>query len=81
MALDPLLLEILVCPQDKRPLWYIPGEESLVNLRLGCRYLVRDGIPVLLVDEREELDDAERARLSAEVERSGVLTGEPGRPS
>lgn len=77
MALDPLLLEILVCPEDKQPLWYLPEEESLLNLRLGCRYRVRDGIPVLLVDEREELDEVERARLAAKVERSGVLTGRP----
>ncbi len=73
--LDPLLVEILVCPEDKQPLWYLEHEQSLVNLRLGCRYPVRDGIPVLLVDEREDLDEAELARLEAEVRRSGVLTG------
>ena len=75
VALDPLLLEILVCPEDKLPLWYLEGEDSLVNLRLRRRYTIRDGIPVLLVDEGETLDDAELARIEALVHGSGVLTG------
>jgi uncharacterized protein YbaR (Trm112 family) len=77
VALDPLLVEILVCPQDKEGLWYLEDEDALVNLRLRRRYPVRDGIPVLLVGESEELDDAEVARISAKVEHSGVLTGTP----
>ena len=38
MALDPKLLEILACPQDKGPLLYFPDEESLYNPRLKLRY-------------------------------------------
>ncbi|HUY29733.1 MAG TPA: Trm112 family protein [Acidimicrobiales bacterium] len=75
MPLDPLLVEILVCPEDKQPLWYLEDESSLVNLRLRRRYRIADGIPVLLVDECEALDDAEVARLEAKLDASGVLTG------
>lgn len=42
MALDPMLLEILACPQDKGPLLYFEDEQSLYNPRLRCRYQVRD---------------------------------------
>jgi hypothetical protein len=80
VALDPLLLEILVCPEDKQPLWYLEDEDALVNLRLRRRYPIRDGIPVMLVDEAEPLDDDELARLEEKAPRSGVLTGAPRAP-
>ncbi|MGX1739499.1 Trm112 family protein [Corynebacterium flavescens] len=50
MSLDPQLLEVLVCPQDKGPLTYIEKDEVLVNERLGIAYPIEDGIPVMLVD-------------------------------
>lgn len=53
MSLDPQLLEILVCPQDKGPLTYIEDKEVLVNERLGVAYPVEDGIPVMLVDHAQ----------------------------
>ncbi|MCS4534762.1 Trm112 family protein [Corynebacterium sp. HS2168-gen11] len=51
MHIDPQLLEILVCPQDKGPLEYLETEQVLVNPRLGIAYRIDDGIPVMLVDE------------------------------
>ena len=48
MTLDPTLLEILACPDDKGPLLYFADENALYNPRLRRRYAVRDGIPVLL---------------------------------
>ncbi len=63
MALDPALLEILACPEDKGPLYYLEGEELLYNPRLRRRYDVRDGIPVMLIAESTTVDDTEhRAR-------------------
>ena len=47
--IDPKLLEILACPQDKQSLE--DHGDYLVNPRLGIAYPVQDGIPVLLVDE------------------------------
>ena len=42
MALDPLLLEILACPEDKGPLYYFEDEDSLYNPRLKRRYSVAE---------------------------------------
>jgi uncharacterized protein len=52
-GLDPTLLEILACPDDKAPVIYQKeGEaERLTCTRCGKRYPVRDGIPVMLIDE------------------------------
>ncbi|SDL70033.1 hypothetical protein SAMN04488535_0474 [Corynebacterium mycetoides] len=53
MSLDPKLLEVLACPQDKGPLVYKESEQLLVNERLGVAYRIDDGIPVLLIDEAQ----------------------------
>ena len=67
MSLDATLLCILACPQDKGPLHYLEAEQVLFNPRLRRTYAVRDGIPVMLVEEATDLDDAEFERLSALV--------------
>jgi uncharacterized protein len=72
VALDPKLLEILACPEDKGPLLYFDDESSLYNPRLKRRYAVRDDIPIMLVDEAESVDDAEDQRLLAKAEADGV---------
>ena len=46
MALDPQLLEVLACPEDKGPLLYFEDEQVLYNPRLKRTYPVRDDIPV-----------------------------------
>lgn len=72
MALDPKLLEILACPEDKGPLLYFADESSLYNPRLKRRYPIRDDIPVMLVDEAEPVDDAEHARLEGKAASEGI---------
>ena len=72
MALDPQLLEILACPQDKGPLFYLADEDSLYNPRLKRRYQVRDGIPVMLIDEAETVSAAEDERILAKVAAQGI---------
>jgi uncharacterized protein len=73
MALDPKLLEILACPQDKGPLLYFADEQSLYNPRLRRRYRVLDGdIPDLLIDDAETVDDAEHDRLIKKAASDGV---------
>lgn len=54
---DPKLLEILVCPLTKGPLRYDREREELVSDRAGLAYPVRDGIPIMLVDEARRTDD------------------------
>ena len=72
MALDPKLLEILACPEDKGPLLYFRDEAALYNPRLKRRYAIRDDIPIMLIDEAETVDDAEHQRLLAKAEADGV---------
>ena len=72
MALDPQLLEILACPEDKGPLYYLADEDALYNPRLRRRYDVRDDIPVMLIDEATTVDDAEHERLLAKAEAEGI---------
>lgn len=72
MALDPRLLEILACPKDKGPLLYIDDEQALYNPRLRLRYRIDDGIPVMLIDEAETVDEAEHERLTAKAAALGI---------
>jgi uncharacterized protein len=73
MALDPQLLEILACPEDKGPLLYFADEDTLYNPRLQRRYAIREDIPIMLIDEAETVDDAEHERLLAKAEAEGIL--------
>jgi uncharacterized protein len=68
MALDPQLLEILACPQDKGPLLYFVDEDLLYNPRLRRKYRIDDDIPVMLIDEATDADDAEHERLLAKAD-------------
>ena len=68
MALDPKLLEILACPEDKGPLIYFETEQFLYNPRLHRRYAVRDDIPVMLIDEAETLEEAAHTAVMALAE-------------
>ena len=67
MALDPRLLAVLACPVDKGPLYYVGDEGGLYNPRLRRRYVVREGIPVMLPDEAESVSDADAASLDARI--------------
>ena len=72
MALDPKLLEILACPEDKGPLLYFADEHALYNPRLKRRYDVKDDIPIMLIDEATTVDDSEDARLRAKADAEGI---------
>ena len=79
MPLDPLLLEILACPEDKGPLYYFEDEDCLYNPRLHRRYAIQDDIPIMLIDEASTVDEAEHERLLAKAAAEGVeLTFEAG---
>ncbi len=72
MALDPKLLEILACPEDKGPLLYFEDENALYNPRLKRRYAIRDDIPIMLIDEAEAVADDEHQRLVAKADSLGI---------
>ncbi|HUQ39423.1 MAG TPA: Trm112 family protein [Acidimicrobiales bacterium] len=79
MSLDPQLLAILACPEDKGPLLYFEDEQSLYNPRLKRRYAIRDDIPVMLIDEAEAVADDEHGRLLDKARADGVTpTFDPG---
>jgi uncharacterized protein len=78
MTLDTLLIDVLACPEDKGPLLYFADEDRLYNPRLHRSYEVRDGIPVMLIDDATTVDDVEHDRLVAKAEAGGaVSTGGP----
>lgn len=54
MSVDPQLLEILACPSCRAEVEYIEAEQVIVCKGCGFRYPVRDGIPVMLIDEAEK---------------------------
>ena len=53
--IDPKLLEILVCPLTKAPLRYDRAAQELISEEAGLAYPIRDGIPIMLVDEARPL--------------------------
>ncbi len=55
-AVDPRLLEILVCPVTKGPLRYDRERAELISERAGLAYPIRDGIPIMLPDEARKID-------------------------
>ncbi len=54
---DPKLLEILVCPLTKKPLRYDREAQELISDAAKLAYPIRDGIPIMLVDEARQLED------------------------
>ncbi len=72
MPLDPLLIEILACPEDKGPLLYFADEDALYNPRLHRRYAIKDGIPDMLIEDAEEVAPAEHERLMVKAAAEGI---------
>ncbi len=56
---DPRLLAILVCPLTKAPLSYDREKQELVSKAAGLAYPVRDGVPVMVIEEARELGEDE----------------------
>jgi uncharacterized protein len=60
--IDPKLLDILVCPLTKSTLRYDRAAQELVSAEAGLAYPIRDGIPIMLIDEARRLDDSEKPK-------------------
>lgn len=54
-AVDPWLLERLVCPATRTPLRYDESRQELVSEAAGVAYPIRDGVPVLLIEEARHI--------------------------
>ena len=57
LGVDAKLLEILVCPLTKGVLRYDRERQELISEQAGLAYPIRDGIPIMLVDEARSLDE------------------------
>ncbi len=70
MALDPRLLDILACPEDRGPLLYFARDAFLYNPRLRRKYRIVDDVPQLVIDEATTVSvtehDALMTRAAAE---------------
>jgi uncharacterized protein YbaR (Trm112 family) len=53
--IDPKLLEVLVCPQSRKSLRYDKVKQELISDTARLAYPVRDGVPIMLIDEAREL--------------------------
>jgi len=61
-GVDPKLLELLVCPLTKGTLRYDAEREELISDQAKLAYPIRDGVPIMLVDEARNLDEGEGKR-------------------
>lgn len=59
VGVDPRLLELLVCPLTKGPLRWDRAKNELVSEQAGLAYPIRDGIPIMLVEEARPLGEDE----------------------
>ena len=55
-SIDPKLLEILVCPLTKTNLRYDEDQQELISDKAKLAFPIRDGIPIMLIDEAREID-------------------------
>jgi uncharacterized protein YbaR (Trm112 family) len=56
-TIDPKLLEILVCPLTKSTLSYDREAGELISKKANLAFPIRNGIPIMLVDEARRLED------------------------
>jgi len=61
--MDKKLLEILVCPVTKGPLYYDKANQELISKSARLAYPIRDGIPVMLEDEARTISEEEVEKL------------------
>jgi len=61
-AVDPKLLELLVCPLTKSTLRYDAERNELISSQAQLAYPIRDGVPIMLVDEARALDEEKDKR-------------------
>jgi uncharacterized protein YbaR (Trm112 family) len=57
VAVDPRLLEILVCPLTRTTLRYDRARNELISTAAGLAFPIRDGIPIMLAEEARPLEE------------------------
>lgn len=61
LLVDRRLLELLVCPLTKGELVYDSAKQELISRAARLAYPIRDGVPIMLVEEARHVDDNEPA--------------------
>lgn len=56
-AIDPKLLEMLVCPLTRDTLVYDRKNQELISKKAGLAYPIKDGIPIMLIDEARKIEE------------------------
>ena len=59
-SLDPALLKILVCPVTRGPLRYDEAAQELISEQAGLAFPVKEGVPVMVLEEARRLDEETR---------------------
>ena len=72
MALDPKLLDILACPEDKGPLLYFAADGWLYNPRLKRKYRIEDDVPMMLIEEGTTVSSSEHEGLLVKAAALGI---------
>jgi uncharacterized protein YbaR (Trm112 family) len=75
---DPKLLDLLVCPLTKGPLRYDRERQELVSEQAGLAYPIRDGIPIMLVDEARPIDEDEAIPEEVQATSTGSRADDDG---
>jgi len=55
-VIDPKMLSILVCPKTRAPLTYNSETNELISKKAKLAYPIREGVPIMLVEEARTLD-------------------------
>jgi uncharacterized protein len=79
VTLPRALLSILVCPVDKGWLLYFADEDLLYNPRLKRAYRIERGVPVMLADRAEPVDEREHERLIGRARSGAACVSAAGR--
>ena len=77
-TVDPKLLEMLGCALTKGPLSYDAKAQELISKQAALAYPIRDGIPIMLIDEARPLDDADAGKGTGEPPPPASAKPEPG---
>ena len=72
MSLNTELLDILVCPESKKPLIYFEEDDFLFCPDSRLKYPIKDGIPQMLIEEAEKVAEEESERLQQEAKKKNL---------
>ncbi|MFN2200095.1 MAG: Trm112 family protein [Caldilineaceae bacterium] len=72
------LLKILVCPEDKGSLELVDDGKFLLNPRNGYKYPIRNGIPVMLIEEGRKYQDKSLIRSNGSGQEELAQTAAEG---